>query len=136
KSIRRTPSNGIAPTPHPQALRPGQKARASVHASAKSPLPASGDTPMIMVGPGTGIAPFRAFLAERGAAGHKGRNWLFFGDQRQAADFLYEDEIQSFQSAGVLTNLSTAFSRDQAEKVYVQHRMLEQGREIFEWLEQ
>jgi sulfite reductase (NADPH) flavoprotein alpha-component len=91
---------------------------------------------MIMVGPGTGIAPFRAFLAERGAAGHKGKNWLFFGDQKQAANFLYEDEIQCFQSSGLLSNLSTAFSRDQAEKVYVQHRMLQQGREIFEWLQQ
>ncbi|MDB5320289.1 MAG: Oxidoreductase NAD-binding domain/FAD binding domain/putative Fe-S cluster [Phycisphaerales bacterium] len=135
-SIHGTPCKGIASTYLSQGLRPGQKARVFVHASAKFALPASGDTPMIMVGPGTGIAPFRAFLAERGAAGHKGKNWLFFGDQRQAADFLYEDEIQSFQSSGVLTNLSTAFSRDQEKKVYVQHRMLEQGKELFEWLEQ
>jgi sulfite reductase (NADPH) flavoprotein alpha-component len=135
-SIHGTPCKGIASTYLSQGLRPGQKARVFVHASAKFALPASGDTSMIMVGSGTGIAPFRAFLAERGAAGHKGKNWLFFGDQRQSADFLYEDEIQSFQSSGVLTHLSTAFSRDQAEKVYVQHRMLEQGKEIFEWLEQ
>jgi sulfite reductase (NADPH) flavoprotein alpha-component len=136
QSAHGTPCKGIASTYLSHGLRPGQKARVFVHASAKFALPASGDTPMIMVGPGTGIAPFRAFLAERGAAGHKGKNWLFFGDQRQAADFLYEDEIQSFQSIGVLTHLSTAFSRDQAEKVYVQHRMLEQGKEIYEWLEQ
>jgi sulfite reductase (NADPH) flavoprotein alpha-component len=136
KSVHGTPCKGIASTYLSHGLRPGQKARVFVHASAKFALPANADTPMIMVGPGTGIAPFRAFLAERGAAGHKGKNWLFFGDQRQAADFLYEDEIQSFQSSGVLTHLSTAFSRDQEKKVYVQHRMLEQGKEIFEWLEQ
>jgi sulfite reductase (NADPH) flavoprotein alpha-component len=136
KSVHGTPCKGIASTYLSHGLRPGQKARVFVHASAKFALPASGDTPMIMVGPGTGIAPFRAFLAERGAAGHKGKNWLFFGDQKQAADFLYEDEIQSFQSSGLLTSLSTAFSRDQAEKVYVQHRMLQQGKEIFEWLQQ
>jgi len=136
KSAHGTPCKGIASTYLSDGLRPGQKARVFVHASAKFALPASGDTPMIMVGPGTGIAPFRAFLAERGAAGHKGKNWLFFGDQRRAADFLYEDEIQAFREAGVLTNLSTAFSRDQEKKVYVQYRMLEQGKEIFEWLEQ
>jgi sulfite reductase (NADPH) flavoprotein alpha-component len=135
-SAHGTPCKGNASTYLSHGLRPGQKARVFVHASAKFALPASGDTPMIMVGPGTGIAPFRAFLAERGAAGHKGKNWLFFGDQREAADFLYKDEIESFQSSGLLTNLSTAFSRDQETKVYVQHRMLEQGREIFEWLQQ
>jgi len=136
KSAHGTGCKGVASTYLSTGLRPGQKARVFVHASAKFALPASGDTPMIMVGPGTGIAPFRSFLAERGAAGHQGKNWLFFGDQRQGVDFLYEDEMKSFQESGVLTNLTTAFSRDQEKKVYVQHRMLERGKEIFEWLEQ
>jgi sulfite reductase (NADPH) flavoprotein alpha-component len=136
KSGEGTPCNGAASTYLADRLRPGQKVRVFVHASAKFALPASGDTPMIMVGPGTGIAPFRAFLSERNAAGHKGKNWLFFGDQRKAHDFLYEEEIESMRADGVLSNLSTAFSRDQEKKVYVQHRMMEQGKEIFEWLEQ
>jgi sulfite reductase (NADPH) flavoprotein alpha-component len=129
-----TDCNGVASTYFADRLRPGQKARVFVHSSAKFALPADGNTPMIMVGPGTGIAPFRAFLSERQAAGQRGRNWLFFGDQRQGTDFLYEEEMEAFVATGVLTNLSLAFSRDQQEKVYVQHRMIERGREIFEWL--
>ncbi|MBI3870140.1 MAG: sulfite reductase subunit alpha [Verrucomicrobia bacterium] len=97
--------------------------------------PASGDTPMIMVGPGTGIAPFRAFLEERLANGAKGRNWLFFGDQKRSADFLYEEQIAAWQRSGLLTRLDLAFSRDQAEKVYVQHRMLENAAELWSWLQ-
>jgi sulfite reductase (NADPH) flavoprotein alpha-component len=89
-----------------------------------------------MVGPGTGIAPFRAFLHERRACGAKGRSWLFFGDQRCATDFLYEDELAGMRLDGTLTRLDTAFSRDQAEKVYVQHRMLEHSRELYAWLEE
>ena len=99
-------------------------------------LPASGDTPVIMVGPGTGIAPFRAFLEERQATAARGRNWLFFGDQRRAADFLYRDELETMFKNGVLTRLDLAFSRDQPEKIYVQHRMLEHAKEIFAWLEE
>jgi sulfite reductase (NADPH) flavoprotein alpha-component len=99
-------------------------------------LPADGDTPMIMVGPGTGIAPFRAFLEERKATAAHGRNWLFFGDQKRATDFLYRDELEGMFKDGVLTRLDLAFSRDQAEKIYVQHRMLEHAREIFAWLEE
>jgi sulfite reductase (NADPH) flavoprotein alpha-component len=136
QSCHGTPCKGIASTYLAEGLRPGQKARVFVHASAKFALPAGADTPMIMVGPGTGIAPFRAFLAERKAAGHAGKNWLFFGDQRQSSDFLYEEEIAAYQADGVLTKLCTAFSRDQEKKVYVQHRMLEHAKEIFEWLEQ
>jgi len=98
-------------------------------------LPASGDTPVIMVGPGTGIAPFRAFLEERRAVGARGRNWLFFGDQKRATDFLYRDELETMFKDGVLTRFDLAFSRDQQEKVYVQHRMLEQAKELFAWLE-
>ncbi len=90
---------------------------------------------MIMVGPGTGIAPFRAFLHERKATGAKGRNWLFFGDQRAATDFLYRDELAALMHDGTLTRLDTAFSRDQADKVYVQHRMLEHAAEFHAWLE-
>jgi sulfite reductase alpha subunit-like flavoprotein len=89
---------------------------------------------MIMVGPGTGIAPFRAFLEERQAVGAGGKNWLFFGDQSRATDFLYEDELRRLQQDGVLTRLDTAFSRDQAEKVYVQHRILEAGPDLWSWL--
>lgn len=98
-------------------------------------LPGSGDTPVIMVGPGTGIAPFRAFLEERQAAAARGRNWLFFGDQKRATDFLYRDELETMFKDGVLTKLDLAFSRDQAEKIYVQHRMLEHAKELFAWLE-
>jgi sulfite reductase (NADPH) flavoprotein alpha-component len=98
-------------------------------------LPNDDDAPVIMVGPGTGIAPFRAFLEERRATGARGRNWLFFGDRRQAHDFLYRDELERFRSEGVLSRLDTAFSRDQAAKVYVQHRMLESGAGIWHWLQ-
>jgi sulfite reductase (NADPH) flavoprotein alpha-component len=99
-------------------------------------LPKSGDTPIIMVGPGTGVAPFRAFLHERRAVGAKGRNWLFFGEQRAATDFFYREELEQMLADGHLTTLTTAFSRDQAEKIYVQHRMAEQGAELFRWLEE
>ncbi|MEK1943770.1 MAG: molybdopterin dinucleotide binding domain-containing protein, partial [Pseudomonas sp.] len=93
-------------------------------------------TPLIMIGPGTGIAPFRAFLQERQAQGGGGKNWLFFGEQRAVSDFYYHDELRTWQRSGLLTRLDTAFSRDQKEKVYVQHRMLEQGAELWKWLEQ
>ncbi|MCK0196987.1 sulfite reductase subunit alpha [Ancylobacter sp. 6x-1] len=92
--------------------------------------------PMIMVGPGTGIAPFRGFLHHRKAQGAEGRNWLFFGDQHQASDFIYADELAEMSRDGVLTRLDLAFSRDQAEKIYVQTRMRENGRDLFAWLEE
>jgi sulfite reductase (NADPH) flavoprotein alpha-component len=90
---------------------------------------------IIMVGPGTGIAPFRAFVQERAASGATGRNWLFFGDQRRATDFLYEEEWAEWQGRGVLTRLDLAFSRDQEHKIYVQDRMRENGAEIWAWLQ-
>ena len=90
-------------------------------------IPKNNDAPMIMIGPGTGVAPFRAFLQERRAIGARGRNWLFFGDQRRDGDFLYEDEITGFQRDGLLTELELAFSRDQAERIYVQQRMRERA---------
>ena len=97
--------------------------------------PANGDTPMIMVGPGTGIAPFRAFLEERLATGAKGKNWLFFGDQTRASDFLYEELLTGWEKSGFLTRLDLAFSRDQEKKIYVQDRMLESAAELWAWLE-
>ncbi len=99
-------------------------------------LPDDDDAPVVMIGPGTGIAPFRGFLQERAAKGASGRNWLFFGDQHRSSDFIYADELDGFASSGVLTRLDLAFSRDQAEKVYVQTRMREQGAELYGWLEE
>lgn len=90
---------------------------------------------IIMIGPGTGIAPFRSFLSERDASGAPGRNWLFFGEQHFTLDFLYQTELQNFLSTGVLTKIGLAFSRDQEQKIYVQHKMLEEGAELFNWLE-
>jgi sulfite reductase (NADPH) flavoprotein alpha-component len=106
-----------------------------VHASPGFRLPADEQAPVIMVGPGTGIAPFRAFLHERRAVNAQGRNWLFFGEQRAATDFYYRDELEAMFSDGHLTKLSTAFSRDQANKIYVQHRMREQAAELWAWLQ-
>jgi sulfite reductase (NADPH) flavoprotein alpha-component len=98
--------------------------------------PAASETPMIMVGPGTGIAPFRAFLEERQALGARGKNWLFFGDQKRGTDYLYEESLEAWKRDGFLTRLDLAFSRDQAEKVYVQTRMLEAAAELWAWLEE
>ncbi len=107
-----------------------------VHHNKNFRPPANPNAPMIMVGPGTGIAPFRAFLEERRASGAKGKNWLFFGDQRGATDFLFRGEVEAMQRDGILSRLDLAFSRDQAEKVYVQHRMTEHAKELFAWLEE
>ncbi len=97
-------------------------------------LPEDPNTPVIMVGPGTGVAPFRAFLEEREATGAKGANWLFFGDQRREQDFFYRDQFEGWVKNGLLSRLDLAFSRDQADKIYVQTRMREQGAEIWKWL--
>jgi sulfite reductase (NADPH) flavoprotein alpha-component len=105
-----------------------------VHRNRSFKLPAD-DKNVIMIGPGTGIAPFRSFLAERDARGAAGQNWFFFGEQHFATDFLYQSEMQMYHQTGVLNKIHLAFSRDQQEKIYVQHRMFEQGRELFEWLE-
>nr|BFF11694.1 hypothetical protein GCM10025699_29970 [Microbacterium flavescens] len=90
---------------------------------------------MIMIGPGTGIAPFRAFLHDRRADGHTGRNWLFFGEQHAATDFYYREELESMRDDGFLTRLDLAFSRDQRQKIYVQDRMVEHGLELWRWLQ-
>ncbi len=99
-------------------------------------LPADDNVPVIMVGPGTGVAPFRSFVMDRATRGAKGPNWLFFGDQRKEHDFLYADEWAAYLASGALTRLDTAFSRDQAAKVYVQDRMREQATELWKWLQQ
>jgi sulfite reductase (NADPH) flavoprotein alpha-component len=99
-------------------------------------VPEDDTLPMIMVGPGTGIAPFRAFLQEREVRKATGKNWLLFGDRNAATDYIYQDEVEAMQSSGVLTRLDLAFSRDQEEKIYVQDRMRENGAEMFAWLEQ
>jgi sulfite reductase (NADPH) flavoprotein alpha-component len=98
-------------------------------------MPASGETPIIMIGPGTGLAPFRAFIEDRRATGARGRNWLFFGEQRRQTDFFYESELTAHERDGFL-RLDLAFSRDQPSKVYVQHRMRERARDLWDWLEQ
>jgi sulfite reductase (NADPH) flavoprotein alpha-component len=118
------------------ADRAGDLVRVFVQQSHGFRPPTNGDAPMIMVGPGTGIAPFRAFLEERVATGAKGKNWLFFGDQKRSTDFLYEEQLAAWQKSGFLTRLDLAFSRDQAEKVYVQTRMLEHASELWKWLEE
>jgi sulfite reductase (NADPH) flavoprotein alpha-component len=99
-------------------------------------LPKDNTAPVIMIGPGTGVAPFRAFLQERRMLGATGRNWLFFGDQHRASDFLYENELTGFQRDGLLTALDLAFSRDQAERIYVQQRMRERAKELCAWIEE
>jgi sulfite reductase (NADPH) flavoprotein alpha-component len=98
-------------------------------------LPENPDTPIIMVGPGTGVAPFRAYLQERKVLGSKGKNWLFFGAQHEQCDFAYRDEFEAFKKEGILTRLDCAWSRDQPEKVYVQHRMRDSAAEIWKWLD-
>jgi sulfite reductase (NADPH) flavoprotein alpha-component len=106
-----------------------------LHANGNFRLPEDTSAPVIMIGPGTGVAPFRAFLEERQATGQTGDNWLFFGDQREKLDFLYRDQFHAMRKDGVLTRLDTAFSRDQPQKVYVQDRMREHAADLFEWLE-
>jgi sulfite reductase (NADPH) flavoprotein alpha-component len=106
-----------------------------LHENKNFRLPEDTDAPVIMIGPGTGIAPFRAFLEHRQALGHKGQNWLFFGEQRSVSDYLYKDQFLAMHADGLLTNLHTAFSRDQHKKVYVQDRMTENAAEVFAWLE-
>ena len=107
-----------------------------IHSAKHFRQPEDNSVPLIMVGPGTGIAPFRAFLQEREVLGAPGKSWLFFGDRNRATDFLYEEEINAWRGKGVLHRLDTAFSRDQSEKIYVQQRMLENAAELWRWLEE
>ena len=126
---------GVCSTYLSDRIAEGDKADVFVTANKHFKIPADNDAPMIMVGPGTGIAPFRAFVEERKAIGAKGQNWLFFGDQHYLTDFLYQTEWQDYLADGVLTKLDVAFSRDQEEKVYVQDRMRENSKELYAWLE-
>lgn len=107
-----------------------------IHPNKAFGVPADDTLPMIMVGPGTGVAPFRAFLEEREVRGATGKNWLFFGERNASADFFYEDELSAMQKSGLLTKLDLAFSRDQEKKIYVQDRMRENAKELFAWLEE
>ena len=107
-----------------------------VHTNKHFRVPEDPATPIIMVGPGTGIAPFRAFLQEREATGASGKSWLFFGEQRARCDFFYQDEFAAWQQKGVLHRFDTAFSRDQDFKIYVQHRLAENARDLYAWLEE
>jgi len=127
---------GVASTYLPDLVHPGDHVPVFVQPNKNFRLPADGDTPVIMVGPGTGIAPFRAFVEHRATLGTPGKNWLFFGDQHYTYDFLYQLEWQDHLKSGALTRLDVAFSRDQPEKVYVQHRMRERGADLFAWLEE
>ncbi|OIH94629.1 sulfite reductase subunit alpha [Curtobacterium sp. MCBA15_001] len=125
---------GVASTHLADRVAVGDQVGVYLQPNAAFSVPAD-DAPLVMVGPGTGIAPFRGFLHERAARGATGANWLFFGDQHRDTDFVYRDELEQLQDQGVLTRLDLAFSRDQAEKVYVQTRMREQSRELYAWLE-
>ena len=126
---------GVCSTFLADGLEEGQKVDVFVTPNKHFKVPANPETPLIMVGPGTGIAPFRAFIEERAATKAPGKNWLIFGDQHYLTDFLYQTEWQSYLADGVLTKLDVAFSRDQPEKVYVQDRMLENSKELYQWLE-
>ncbi|MGJ8655978.1 MAG: diflavin oxidoreductase [Akkermansiaceae bacterium] len=126
---------GVASTYLADEAKTGSKVNVYLHKNKNFRLPENGDTPIIMVGPGTGIAPFRAFIEERAEDEAKGESWLFFGDQKYNEDFLYQLEIQDHLKSGALTKLDVAFSRDQPEKVYVQHKMQEQAAELWAWLE-
>jgi sulfite reductase (NADPH) flavoprotein alpha-component len=125
---------GVASTFLAGRVEPGDKLRVYVQKAHAFGLPADSNTPIIMIGPGTGVAPFRAFLHERMATKATGRNWLFFGHQKRDFDFFYEDEFSGMKNAGVLTRLSLAWSRDNDEKFYVQDRMLQVGRELWSWI--
>jgi sulfite reductase (NADPH) flavoprotein alpha-component len=125
---------GVASNHIAERLKPGQRLRVKLRPNRHFRLPAP-DQDIIMVGPGTGIAPFRAFLQERRAVGAKGRNWLFFGDRQFTHDFLYQLEWQDALKDGVLARMDVAFSRDQPEKVYVQDRLWQQRRDVVDWLD-
>jgi sulfite reductase (NADPH) flavoprotein alpha-component len=127
--------HGVASTFVAQRIAEGDAVPIYIEANRNFKLPADPATPIIMVGPGTGVAPFRAFVQEREAIGATGRNWLFYGDQRFATDFLYQREWQQHLKDGVLTRMDVAFSRDRTPKTYVQQRMRAQARELYAWLE-
>ncbi|WP_368657745.1 assimilatory sulfite reductase (NADPH) flavoprotein subunit [Metabacillus halosaccharovorans] len=128
--------NGVASILTAERLQPGDTLPVYIQHNQNFKLPENPDTPIIMVGPGTGVAPFRSFMQEREEIGAEGKSWMFFGDQHFVTDFLYQTEWQKWLKDGVLTKMDVAFSRDTEEKVYVQHRMQEHSKELFEWLEE
>ena len=125
---------GVASTFLADRRRPGDVARVFLKPNRHFRLPADPATPIVMIGPGTGVAPFRAFLQEREALGARGRSWLFFGDRNFTHDFLYQLDWQAWLKEGVLSRMDVAFSRDQPAKVYVQHRMWERRADLWAWL--
>lgn len=127
---------GVCSTQLAERLQPGDTLPVYIQHNPNFKLPADPGAPVIMIGPGTGVAPFRAFLSEREETGAEGKTWLFYGDQHFATDFLYQIEWQRWLKDGVLTRMDVAFSRDTDQKVYVQHRMLENSRELYEWLQE
>jgi sulfite reductase (NADPH) flavoprotein alpha-component len=133
-NFRGVPRRGVCST-YLADRCPSDRIAVYVRTSKNFRPPSDPKTPMIMVGPGTGIAPFRGFLQERRALGHTGPNWLFFGEQHAATDFYYRDEIQAMHTDGLLTELDLAFSRDQREKIYVQHLMRKKGAQLWRWLQ-
>ena len=126
---------GVASTFLAGRVKPGDKIRVYVQKAQHFALPADPNEPIIMIGPGTGVAPFRAFLQERQATKAPGRNWLYFGHQRSDFDFFYEDELDGDALVRPLSRLTLAWSRDGDEKIYVQHRMRDDGRDLWDWLE-
>ena len=127
---------GVCSIQAAERLEPGDTIPVYIQHNDNFKLPENPDTPIIMVGPGTGVAPFRSFMQEREETGAEGKSWLFFGDQHFVTDFLYQTEWQRWVKDGVLTKMDVAFSRDTEEKVYVQHRMQEHSKELFEWLQE
>jgi len=125
---------GVASTYLADRVKPGDRIRVYVQKAHAFALPADPSVPVIMIGPGTGVAPFRAFLQERMVTKAPGRNWLFFGHQRRDCDFFYEDEFSGMKAAGILNRLSLAWSRDSGEKFYVQNRMTEVGLDLWSWI--
>ena len=117
-----------------ERIEEGTRVPAFIHSAKHFRLPDDPAAPIIMIGVGTGLAPYRGYLHEREAIGATGRNWLFFGEQRRAANFYHEKEFADYAASGLLTRFDTAFSRDQTSKIYVQHRIREQGREVWSWL--
>ncbi|MDT8861225.1 assimilatory sulfite reductase (NADPH) flavoprotein subunit [Alkalihalobacillus sp. MEB130] len=128
--------NGVCSILTAERIQPGDTLPIYIQNNESFKLPENPETPIIMVGPGTGIAPFRSFMQEREETGAEGKSWVFFGDQHFVTDFLYQTEWQNWLKDGVLTKMDVAFSRDTEEKVYVQHRMLEHSRELFDWIQE
>ncbi|MNI09973.1 Sulfite reductase [NADPH] flavoprotein alpha-component [compost metagenome] len=127
---------GVCSVQLAERVQSGEKLPIYIQHNDNFKLPENPETPIIMIGPGTGVAPFRAFLGEREESGAEGKSWLFYGDQHFTTDFLYQIEWQKWLKDGVLTRLDVAFSRDTDKKVYVQHRMLEKSKELYAWLQQ